>query len=554
MDGARATPAPPHAGPGAWPGIVVAVAAAVGLGLAAHAALVSSATYDESAYLRIAADWWRTGSSVEMTRMGSPSTFFKLQAGPAFLALERLGLGAMIDRPAEHESTLLPVVRVGSLWIWLAAFGLTVGWSRLAHGPRAMAMAAVLFAAGPNLLGHGSLATMEMPLVATTAAAWLLFWIFLRTGRVRWFAASAAACGLAFSCKFTAALYPPILGLVWLVDRRRKGDGRLVRVASRVGVGMTTYVLILLASDLAATGFAVVRPSASRGDHPSVPASLGWLLETPIPQDWVGFALQVNHQRRGGTSYLLGARSPDGWWYYYPVARAAKLPLGCLVLVAARAWMTARERSARRDWILPTMLALFLLAAMAGSRRNYGVRYLLPMAPAAIVWISRLAEGRGAWRWAVGLGLAMQGVALASVHPHELSFFNRAAGGTIGGRRLLADSNLDWGQGLRALARIEGRFPSLTLFYFGDTDPARYGVRAESYVITATSTSRPLPRRLRVATRHVAVSASLQHGPWGPEGYFRDLDRLRPAAFTDDGTIAIYDVAGVRGVDASLPE
>jgi hypothetical protein len=188
-------------------------------------------------------------------------------------------------------------------------------------------------------------------------------------------------------------------------------------------------------------------------------------------------------------------------------------------------------------------VALFLVAAMAGSKRNYGVRYLLPMAPLAIVWVSGLAERRGAWRWPVGLGLILQAAALVSIHPHELSFFNRLAGGTIGGRHVLADSNLDWGQGLKSLARIEGRYPSLTLFYFGDVEPSRFGVKADSYLITAISIPRPLPPTLTVTTRFVAVSASLQHGPWGPEGYFRRLDALAPVALTDDGTIAIYDLA-----------
>jgi len=69
------------------------------------------------------------------------------------------------------------------------------------------------------------------------------------------------------------------------------------------------------------------------------------------------------------------------------------------------------------------------------------------------------------------LGLIGQAASVAAIHPHELSYFNVLAGGKIGGRRVLADSNLDWGQGLRSLARIQADFQPLTLFYFGDTDP-----------------------------------------------------------------------------------
>ena len=69
---------------------------------------------------------------------------------------------------------------------------------------------------------------------------------------------------------------------------------------------------------------------------------------------------------------------------------------------------------------------------------------------------------------------------MASVYPHELTYFNALGGGPRGGRYILSDSNLDWGQGLKGLARLqrsEPEYRDLTLYYFGDTDPAHYGVR-----------------------------------------------------------------------------
>ena len=59
---------------------------------------------------------------------------------------------------------------------------------------------------------------METPLVATSAGVFFLFWRFLVEGRRRDFASAAALAGLAFSCKFTAVLWPPLLALVWWID------------------------------------------------------------------------------------------------------------------------------------------------------------------------------------------------------------------------------------------------------------------------------------------------------------------------------------------------
>ena len=130
-----------------------------------------------------------------------------------------------------------------------------------------------------------------------------------------------------------------------------------------------------------------------------------------------------------------------------------------------------------------------------------------------------------------------------SAHPNELTYFNQLAGGSLGGRRILSDSNLDWGQGAKYLARLQRERPEfrdLTLFYFGDIDPAVFGYEGERYVFRATRDPEKLPTQLSVQTKYLAVSATLQWGPIGPNGYFAVLDTVEPVAYTSDTSIAIY--------------
>jgi hypothetical protein len=307
----------------------------------------------------------------------------------------------------------------------------------------------------------------------------------------------------------------------------------------------------MIAVDLLITGFATIPMSQRRMAHPSLDGRFGpvagrWigrLIETPIPRDWAGFATQLLHQRSGGSSYLFGERRMHGWWYYYFVALAVKVPLTFWVLVVGRLGMGRRLRSAGRAWILPTIIALFLAVTALGSSRNYGLRYVLPLFPLAIVWVSGLAEGGRGARRLCAIAMAGQALAVVSIHPYELSYFNSLAGGPLGGRQILADSNLDWGQGLKSLARLQSEHPELndlTLYYFGDTDPGHYGVRGTSYVVDAGAVHPGLPPRLTADTAYLAVSASLQWGPWGPERFFQELDGVRPVRLTDDATIAIY--------------
>ena len=65
-------------------------------------------------------------------------------------------------------------------------------------------------------------------------------------------------------------------------------------------------------------------------------------------------------------------------------------------------------------------------------------------------------------------------------------------------------------------------------------------------MVNAVEDQSRLPDLSTVTTRYLAVSASLQWGPWGPAGFFRELNDVKPERFTDDTTIAIYRVADLR--------
>jgi hypothetical protein len=233
------------------------------------------------------------------------------------------------------------------------------------------------------------------------------------------------------------------------------------------------------------------------------------------------------------------------------VTLAVKVPLVLWMVVALRAMLAWRIPSAGRDWVLPTAAVTFLAIASLGSTRNLGYRYLLPIAPLAIVWISGLAEGPSWARRLAWCGVAMLGLTVASIHPYELSYFNALAGGPIGGRRILSDSNLDWSQGLKPLADLQRRDPKmgdLTLYYFGDTDAKHYGVFGRCYTVRAARDNGHLPRSLTAKTTYLAVSASLQWGPWAASGFFRPLDGIEPVCYTADKTIAIYRTADIPGL------
>jgi hypothetical protein len=549
----------------AWTWFTV-LAALLGTLLILDTNLISSATYDELTYLNVATHWWRTGDQSEISRMGSPLTFWKLQQVLVLWLVDYVGYGNWIDQPITYQQEILPLSRLSSTWIWLVAFAITVCWSRHSCGPRAMTFAAWLFALSPNLIAHSALVTMELPLVASTTVMFWLFWRFLETNRQQCFWITSTVGGLAFSCKFTTVLVPPILGIVWWIVDWQKGNRRLNSVTQQVALSMIGFMLIMLFSNVVVTLFARLPLSKSYGGHPTIDNSFGSttgellspLYEIPIPQDWVGFIGQTHHQVYGGRSYLFSECRMTGWWYYYLVAIAVKVPLAFWLLAAVQlAFLKLKLFELRvkaHHLVFPLIFSLYVAIALIGSSRNYGMRYLLPLAPLAIVWISALTDWSSAYsrrmlllRYVLVLaGLIGYLISVAGIHPYELTYFNRLAGGPEGGRHILADSNLDWGQGLKALARLQRNRPDLsdmTLYYFGNTEPVHYPIFGSSYVVKAVGNSSGLASLDSVKTRYLAVSASLQWGPWGPPGFFHALVHVNPLQLTDDKTIAIYCTA-----------
>lgn len=167
------------------------------------------------------------------------------------------------------------------------------------------------------------------------------------------------------------------------------------------------------------------------------------------------------------------------------------------------------------------------------------MRHILPLYPFFLMISAAGAmemARRAAGRLALG-GLTVVWIAvLASVYPHTLTFFNRFVGGPQNGYKYLADSNVDWGQGLKLLKKwMDQRGVShIALAYYGTADPAYYGIN-----YTALPAARPafqLPSIDRKWTKpalpgFVAVSATVLTGVYlDPEWmtFYRGLRNTTP--------------------------
>lgn len=355
----------------------------------------------------------------------------------------------------------LLVAAAGGLAWWLA-------------GPLAGGVAAAVTVLLPDVLAHGGVAYNDLPLaLAFLVTVWALDVAVRRPTPGR---GAVAAFGVAatFGMKLSAlALAPIALMLIATEACRRRTDRawrRDMAVCVTIG-GLALYVSLVV---------------LYRGD-PTLT-----LLR-------FNFWRTVLHTTGGheAPAYLLGQVSADGWWYYFPVAFVFKTPVAfqALLVVGAAAWVrawTQGERSADRVLAWrgrgPLLGALVFGAFLIRSDLNAGFRYALPVLPLlAVISATALArEWRDVRGWCgpclhrgtlVGL-LTLQAISVMTAYPHLLAYSSVWAGDRDQAHSVLADSNVDWGQGLlelRAFMEDEG-VASVRLSYFGSAPPEGYGI------------------------------------------------------------------------------
>jgi hypothetical protein len=382
----------------------------------------------------------------------------------------------------------LPIIGLGMVLV-----ALVFRWATVRFGPWGGLLGAAFCALDPNILAHARLSTTD---IGGTCFAFLAAYVLWRTvRRQRWSSPpwlhtlnSGLTFGLALSAKLSALLFAPILTLTALADAL-VGDGDTLARSGKRRLGRAVYSLALLTFTFV-VGLLVVW--AAYGFQ------VGQLAETgpfvPAPTYLKGIRAILDFSASGRPAYLLGQYGHQGWWHYFLVAFLAKTPLATLVglLLATLALL----RNPRRDdlWLLLPPAAYFLTSIT--SSLNIGYRHLLPMLPFLAVHIARLVQptGRPAHQL-VGQSTHQRASHLTNrllptllvfwlilttiwIYPHFLPFFNAVSGGPENGWRILADSNIDWGQDLKGLKAWmdEKGIDRVRLGWFGTARPEAYGI------------------------------------------------------------------------------
>jgi 4-amino-4-deoxy-L-arabinose transferase-like glycosyltransferase len=346
-------------------------------------------------------------------------------------------------------------------------------WARRLYGPRSGLLATTLYAFDPNLLAHAQLTTTDIYAAGTMVIAFYLFWRFLREGTLTLALASALALGLTQIAKYTAIVLFPLFLLAALLFhapalRQAWREGRFRDLWHGTIVAGTVAVAFVAVSLLVVNiGFLFNRTLTPFDQYNfysnafrALQSAVGVVGEAPVPTPYPyleGLDLVMEHERTGssfGLPYLFGRLNAAGFPGYYFWASLYKVPLGIQgLLFAAAVSYVARRRyrtSLRDEVLLLVPVVFFAIYFNFFYRAQIGIRYFLIIFPPVYILAGSLVAGQEALsrRARVGVITALTAVvaSVLSYYPHFLAYFNELVPDRTQTYRILADSNLDWGQ------------------------------------------------------------------------------------------------------------
>jgi len=490
-----------------WAVAALAVLVTLQFALGLVAAHRNSATFDECAYVPAGVTYWKLGDHrlsddhplLMKYVLGAPVALAdpSVPTDRAWGSADQWQYGTrFLVANAERFHALVVLARLPVMLLSVGTTLIVFFWARRLWGPWVAVAAAAMCVFEPNLLAHGSLATLDTGLTFfMLLAVWQWSLLGRTPGRGRG-VARALLVGLAFGWAITTKQSGLMLGPILLAW----GIVRIVRAGGEEG-GTRRDAVIRLVLVLAVGWLWVNTLGGFRGtfrplsSYPaesfcselmrSIRSGPKGALPAMVPERyWRALDEQWRHSREGHGVYVAGRMHESGVWYYYAYTLALKTPpaLQALLLLGVVAWFIGRPVSRSRGWDVGAVgLAAVLLTVGSTSHLQIGVRFLLPAVPLAALLAGRgiALLSRRRWGAALAVALVLIGAADSLRHwPNMLGYLSPYVGRPDRPWRYLADSNVDWGQGLIRLSDYLASQPDgpLYLAYWGRAQPDVYGL------------------------------------------------------------------------------
>lgn len=435
-----------------------------------------SGTYDEYWH-------WLYGRKVLEGDPGRPGPFFDSKMPFSIFNAIPAKIQSIVNRESadglspEAFKQGLHEARVATILFSLLLGFYVFKWSKELYGTAAGLLSLFLYAFSPNIIAHSHLVTADLYVTCMITIAIYYFWKFMNSRDWAKASMSAATLGVAQLTKYTAVYLYPIFTLVALLFfiRDLHTERRSISVKV-IGSGMRSYLkysvfFFLINLVVINAGFGFHRSFTLLRNY-DFQSSLFQRIQTtglkylpvPLPYPYLkGLDMVKDLEERGtthGNVYLLGKlhtrvdnRIP-GFSGYFLYTLLFKEPIATqlLILFAIFCYIKSRSRfDFLRDEIFLVLPVLFFLIYFNFLFSTHiGIRFILVVLPFLYIFSGcqlKFWAGIGIKSRVAYAGLcAYLLVSVLSYFPHYLAYFNELVWNRTKAYKILADSNLDWGQ------------------------------------------------------------------------------------------------------------
>ena len=439
----------------------------------------NSVTYDEM-------DHWSYGKRILMRKTDKVYPFDDASAMPVsgVNAIPRAVQQLMNPGLLKTDGGFSDIMngRYVTLFVCLLTGFFIYHWSKQLFGENGALLSLFLFVFCPNLNAHGALLTTDAYAALFTVSTAYFYWKFIKKSNGLNFFYFCTSLGLAQIVKYSMVhliFFFAIVSIFVLIKRRTLISGLGWNLIRLIVLGIVVSFVINL-------GFLFNKPGKGLDEFRMVSKTFTALqssfigkLPLPLPAPYIdGMDLTTYMNELGAgnpnvsdANYILGQkRIGTGFWYYYITVFILKTPLTVLLMLGgAIVFLLVRKKNQGHP---STMLFLFGLIVyfllMLGLQNNVqiGIRHALMVYPLLYVLCGFFVTTSFFQKRAKLLTGLLVVYSLATYYyffPNLISYSNELIPVKKNAYKVMADSNLDFGQGWYSLEKYRRDHPDVSI-------------------------------------------------------------------------------------------
>ncbi|MEZ5591437.1 MAG: glycosyltransferase family 39 protein [Gammaproteobacteria bacterium] len=343
-------------------------------------------------------------------------------------------------------------------------------WSKELYGTQAGYFSLFLYSLSPNIIAHSSLITTDLYSAAGITIALYYYWRFLNDIKLKTGIKSAFAFSIAQTTKYTAVFLYPILLIIAGIFIYRKTkkiiqekdwcmlQAGFLKILMWVIIFIIVNLLVINIAYLFDRSFIPFSNYEFKSPlFKNIQENLSLLSNIPVPTpypyleglDWVYF---VNSTLRNNI-YLLGEikHAPDQFFGYYFIAYIFKEPIAAQFFALSSLLLFIfyfnQKKFIKNEIFILFPLLFFIFYFNFIFRTQIGIRFIIVGFPLLYIFCGFLfKKSAKKLKYFIYPLIIFQIISIISYYPYYIPYFNELVFDRKQAYKILADSNINFGQ------------------------------------------------------------------------------------------------------------